>query len=174
MNARGHGALGDFFAELSGDIFNVSGVKMGDSPTVFRFLSGDQNDPTKESWGGEFVQQPSGGPGRYYTDNPDDALDFDRPDTDGAMTIYEDRSAWLADFAARLDWLKGDAPQPTPTPKPTPAPTPTPPPTAGGNLPEGRILRGAFGRDRAMGRARLDRRLDGHRGRAHRGVGRPQ
>ncbi|RHZ99076.1 DUF1593 domain-containing protein [Cereibacter sphaeroides] len=134
VNARGHGALGDFFAELSGDIFNVSGVKMGDSPTVFRFLNGDQNDPTKESWGGEFVQQPSGGPGRYYTDKPDDALDFDRPDTDGAMTIYEDRSAWLADFAARLDWLKGDAPAPTPTPNPTPAPTPTPPPTAGGNL----------------------------------------
>ncbi|MCE6957552.1 DUF1593 domain-containing protein [Cereibacter sphaeroides] len=113
-NARGHGALGDLFAQLSGDIFNVSGVKMGDSPTVFRFLSGDQNDPTKESWGGEFVQRPSGGPGRYYTDNPDDALDFDRPDTDGAMTVYEDRSAWLADFATRLDWLKGDAPAPTP------------------------------------------------------------
>lgn len=117
-NAAGHGALGNLFAQLSGDIFNVSGVKMGDSPTVLRFLSGDQNDPTRESWGGEFVQRDSGGPGRYYTDNPDDALDFNRADTDGAMTVYEDRAAWLADFATRLDWLKGDAPTPTPTPTP--------------------------------------------------------
>jgi hypothetical protein len=129
-NARGHGALGDFFSQLSGDIFNVSGVKMGDSPTVFRFLSGDQNDPTRESWGGEFVQQPSGGPGRYYTDNPDDALDFNRGDTDGAMTVYEDRAAWLADFASRLDWLKGGAapiPVPAPAQPPAPAPAPTRP-----------------------------------------------
>jgi hypothetical protein len=121
-NAAGHGALGDLFAEVSSDIFGVSGVKMGDSPTVFRFISGDQDDPTKESWGGEFVQQPSGGPGRYYTDNPDDALDFNRSDTDGAMTVYEDRSAWLEDFATRLDWLEGGTP------------TPTPPPPATGNL----------------------------------------
>ena len=99
-NAKGHGALGDYFAKLSGDIFNVSGVKMGDSPTVLRFLSGDQNDPTKESWGGEFRKVSEG----YYTDRTDSA--FNWSGTNGALTIYEDRAAWLGSFAQRFDWLK--------------------------------------------------------------------
>jgi len=102
-HAAGHGALGDYFAQLSGDIFNQAGVKMGDSPTVFRFLSGNQNDPTQESWGGEFRYVSPG----YYTDRTDNNLDFDWPHTDGAMTIYEDRAAWLASFAERFDWIKG-------------------------------------------------------------------
>lgn len=99
-HAKGHGALGDYFAKLSGDIFNVSGVKMGDSPTVLRFLSGDQNDPTKESWGGEFRKVSEG----YYTDRTDSAFEWGA--TNGAMTIYEDRAAWLSSFAQRFDWLK--------------------------------------------------------------------
>jgi Protein of unknown function (DUF1593) len=100
-HADNHGALGDFFAGLSGDIFNVSGVKMGDSWTTLRFLSGTQSDPTKESWGGEFRKVSDG----YYTDKTDDALDFNRSGTDGAMTIYEGRAAWLGSFANRFDWL---------------------------------------------------------------------
>jgi hypothetical protein len=99
-HAKGHGALGDYFAKLSGDIFNVSGVKMGDSPTVLRFLSGDQNDPTKESWGGEFRKVSEG----YYTDRTDSAFEWGA--TNGAMTIYEDRAAWLSSLAQRFDWLK--------------------------------------------------------------------
>lgn len=114
-NAAGHGALGDLFVRVSGDIFNEAGVKMGDSPTVFRFINGNQDDPTQESWGGEFIRVNS----RYYTDNPDDALDFNWADTDGAMTVYEDRAAWQADFASRFDWLRDGAP--------------TAPPAAGGN-----------------------------------------
>jgi hypothetical protein len=91
---------------------------MGDSPTVLRFLSGDQNDPTKESWGGEFIKVSD----RYYTDNPDPSLDLgDRTNTKGAMTIYEDRDAWLNSFAERFDWLK-DATAPI-------APAPTGPDT---------------------------------------------
>jgi hypothetical protein len=100
-NADGHGALGDLFADLSESIFNESGVKMGDSPTVLRFLSGNQNDPSKESWGGEFVKVSD----RYWTDNASNGLDFDRSGTDGARTIYEDRDAWVGDFAKRFDWL---------------------------------------------------------------------
>jgi Protein of unknown function (DUF1593) len=123
-NAKGHGALGDYFAKLSGDIFNVSGVKMGDSPTVLRFLTGNQNDPTQESWGGEFRKVSEG----YYTDKTDGDLAFGWGNTKGAMTIYEDRAAWLKSFAERLDWLKGGEPQePTetavePQPQPNEAP----------------------------------------------------
>ncbi|MGF7213488.1 hypothetical protein GGE65_008132 [Skermanella aerolata] len=106
-NAKDHGALGDFFAKLSGDIFNESGVKMGDSPTVFRFLSGNQNDPTQESWGGEFREVSD----RYYTDHTNQA--FKWGSTDGALTIYEDRDAWLGSFANRFDWLKDTGNKPT-------------------------------------------------------------
>ncbi|WP_299365643.1 nucleoside hydrolase-like domain-containing protein, partial [uncultured Paracoccus sp.] len=131
-NARDHGALGDFFADLSGDIFDQAGVKMGDSPTVLRFLSGDQDDPAKESWGGEFIKVSDG----YYTDNPHPDLDLgDRWNTKGAMTIYEDRAAWMNDFASRLDWLKEDVPTPTPTPTPPPVP-----PASADNI----LLNGSF------------------------------
>ena len=116
VNADNHGALGDFFSQLSGDIFNVSGVKMGDSPTVFRFLNGDQNNPSAESWGGEFVKTST----NYWTDNTSDSLDFNRPYyTDGAMTVYEDRAAWTGDFAMRFDWLKDGDSTPAPVPIPT-------------------------------------------------------
>jgi hypothetical protein len=114
-NAKGHGALGDFFAQISGDIFNKQGIKMGDSPTVFRFLSGNQDDPTQESWGGEFRKVSE----RYYTDKTETSVDFDwsPSTTKGAMTIYEDRAAWLSSFAERFDWIRGTtAPLP---PKPT-------------------------------------------------------
>ncbi len=111
VHAKGHGALGDYFAQLSGDIFNVSGVKMGDSPTVLRFLSGNQNDPTQESWGGEFIKVSD----RYYTDNPSASVDLDRPNTAGAGTIYEDRDAWLSSFAERFDWIKDSGTTPVTT-----------------------------------------------------------
>jgi hypothetical protein len=124
VHAKGHGALGDFFAQLSGDIFNKAGVKMGDSPTILRFLNGNQNDPTAESWGGEFVKAGD----RYWTDKKDPGLDLNRNGTEGAITIYEDRAAWMNSFAERFDWLKtGAAPsQPALT---QPAPTPTDPAT---------------------------------------------
>jgi hypothetical protein len=145
-NAEGHGALGDLFADLSGDIFNESGVKMGDSPTVLRFLSGDQDDPSKESWGGEFVEVSPG----YWTDATSDGLDLDRSGTDGAYTIYEDRDAWMDDFAERLDWLQEAAPAPAHRPCPARAsarsrPSPRHPPraaTSGERLVRGR--RGAY------------------------------
>jgi hypothetical protein len=131
-NAAGHGALGDLFADLSSDIFDASGVKMGDSPTVLRFLSGNQDDPSQESWGGEFVEVSPG----YWTDATSDSLDLDRPGTDGAYTIYEDRDAWMDDFAERLDWLEDDGPAPS---QPAP-PQPQPAPPSGGNL----LVNGSF------------------------------
>jgi Protein of unknown function (DUF1593)/Ca-dependent carbohydrate-binding module xylan-binding len=139
-HAKGHGSLGDYFAQLSGDIFNESGVKMGDSPTVLRFISGNQNDPTQESWGGEFRKVSEG----YYTDRTDSSLNWSG--TNGAMTIYEDRAAWLKSFQERLDWLKGtgsDSPAPSPAPAPspgtnkpptTPAPSPNTPAPSGNDV----------------------------------------
>ncbi len=112
-HADGHGNLGDLFADLSLRIHGQEGVKMGDSPTVLRFLSGDQNDPTKESWGGEFRKVSD----RYYTDNPA----YTRYGKVGAGSIAEDRAAWMGDFAERFDLLKdnGSAPAPAPAPAPT-------------------------------------------------------
>jgi hypothetical protein len=104
-HAKGHGALGDRFYSLSLDVIGDEGVKMGDSPTVLRFLSGNQDDPTSESWGGEFRYVSPG----YYTDRTDERLAFDWSGTQGAMTIYEDREAWLASFAERFDWTRGTA-----------------------------------------------------------------
>jgi hypothetical protein len=47
----GHGSLGDYFAsQLKGTI------KMGDTPSVARLLSGESTDPEKPSWGGKFVR----------------------------------------------------------------------------------------------------------------------
>jgi hypothetical protein len=152
VHAKGHGALGDYFAQLSGDIFNVSGVKMGDSPTVLRFLNGDQNDPTKESWGGEFVKASD----RYYVDNPDDALDFDRSGTNGAMTVYEDRAAWLNSFAERFDWHKGGGANPAPNPAPDPTPNPTPTPSDGDDTITAKIAGTAY-----KGDPKFELRIDG-------------
>lgn len=46
----GHGALGDFFNT------QLSGIKMGDTPSVVRLLYGNPEDPSQPSWGGQFVR----------------------------------------------------------------------------------------------------------------------
>ncbi|WP_435169068.1 nucleoside hydrolase-like domain-containing protein [Falsirhodobacter sp. 1013] len=130
-HADGHGALGDMFADLSVRIHGQAGVKMGDSPTVLRFLSGDLDDPTKESWGGEFIKVSKG----YYTDNPA----YTQYGKVGAGSISEDRNAWMGDFAERLDWLRADASARPPTVAPTPAPEVNPTPS-GANL----LVNGSF------------------------------
>lgn len=48
-HAKGHGALGDFFASLLGSV-----IKMGDTPTVTYLFDGTPEDPEKESMGGRF------------------------------------------------------------------------------------------------------------------------
>jgi hypothetical protein len=50
-HVKGHGALGDFFADLLG-----ATIKMGDSPSVGWLLHGDPTDPSKPGWGGRFVR----------------------------------------------------------------------------------------------------------------------
>ena len=51
MHARGHGALGDYFAEHLGGT-----IKMGDTPSVAYLLRGKPECPEKPSWGGSFVK----------------------------------------------------------------------------------------------------------------------
>ena len=47
----GHGALGDYFATRT-----RATIKMGDSPSVAYLLHGRPEDPSRESWGGQFVR----------------------------------------------------------------------------------------------------------------------
>lgn len=49
-NISGRGALGDFFASQLG-----GSIKMGDTPSLAWLLRGNPDDPTKPSWGGQFV-----------------------------------------------------------------------------------------------------------------------
>jgi hypothetical protein len=52
-----HGALGDFFARgISFEAKTRSAVKMGDTPSVAYLLHGQPDDPSHESWGGQFVR----------------------------------------------------------------------------------------------------------------------
>ncbi|MBD8678338.1 nucleoside hydrolase-like domain-containing protein [Sphingomonas sp. CFBP 13720] len=102
--AKDHGALGDlFFAntqDVRGSGDNYDGVKMGDSFSVFYLIDKANNDdPTAESWGGEYRMIRDG----YWVDRTDEK--FAWSGSNGARTTYEDRAAWTADFARRLDWL---------------------------------------------------------------------
>ncbi|MGK2912025.1 MAG: nucleoside hydrolase-like domain-containing protein [Sphingobium sp.] len=106
-NAKGHGALGDYFDKMSHGIYQQGispewegyGIKMGDTPTllyVLDTLSG-RTSPTQEGWGGEFVKKAD----NYWTDNSNSALRMGS--WDGAKTVSEDRAAYMKDFASRLD-----------------------------------------------------------------------
>jgi hypothetical protein len=106
-NAKGHGALGDYFDTMSHGLWdeksgsaNGYGIKMGDTPSLFYVLDVIRNgrsDPTQEGWGGEFVKKGA----NYWTDDGNAALKIGS--WAGAKTVAEDRTAFLADFAARLD-----------------------------------------------------------------------
>lgn len=107
-NAKGHGALGDYFDKMSHGVYQQDikpvwdgyGIKMGDSPTVLYMLDvimKGRSNPTQEGWGGEFVQKGA----NYWTDNSSSSLRMGS--WDGAKTVAEDRSAYMKDFAARLD-----------------------------------------------------------------------
>lgn len=50
QHVRGRGALGDYFAALD------PRLKMGDTPSLAYVLGANPDDPTAESWGGQFVR----------------------------------------------------------------------------------------------------------------------
>jgi hypothetical protein len=107
-NIHGHGALGDLYPNYrGGDIWSgrlgpVRGIKEGDTPSFLSLVSNGLSDPVHPwlgSWGGRFQ-----GDGNQLTDIPDPDLDT-KADPDPRMSsVYRWRSAFQADFAARLDW----------------------------------------------------------------------
>lgn len=108
-HAKGHGALGDYFAPLKG-----GRIKMGDTPTVSYLLRGTPDDPTKESWGGKFVKK-KGRP-NWWIDDPNPALK--EADKAGAKTVNKWREDYLRDFQKRFDRCRNERPGSTPRPNP--------------------------------------------------------
>lgn len=91
----GHGCLGDYFAPLK------SGkIKMGDTPSFSRLLRcEDPDDPTRASWGGQFIRK-NGRP-NWFIDNPDPALA--EGNYSGAKTVNTWREQYLRDWQTRMD-----------------------------------------------------------------------
>ena len=92
---KDYGALGKLFWEKKKDI------KMGDTPSVLFFLSGNPDNPTLSSWGGTFYQPFSDR--NYWTDLPDENLRQDN--FDGAATVNRHRALYLKDWAERMALL---------------------------------------------------------------------
>ncbi len=91
---KGHGALGELFAQKKRDI------KMGDTPSLLYLLRGKAEDPTSSHWGGAFVKT-SHGP-NYWTDNPDRTLS--ERGRAGAKTVNRWRIEYLRDWRKRMSW----------------------------------------------------------------------
>ncbi len=93
-HVKGHGTLGDFYYSKKPDI------KMGDTPTVLYLLSplvggvGDLDDPTAESWGGQF--KATGHGDHYWTD-----IHGDR--REDAKSVNKWREQYLRDWQGRMD-----------------------------------------------------------------------
>jgi len=107
-NIRGHGSDHDgLFAEKCGDAFPTANwpknsLKEGDSPTMLYLVSpvlggvGDVDDPTQESWGGQFYRPyPEQFP-NYYTD-------LDTTAEACQATIGKWRRTFLEDWKKRWD-----------------------------------------------------------------------
>ena len=93
-HVKGHGKLGDYFAPLKG-----GSIKMGDTPSVAYLLRGNPDDPTSESWGGQFIREKRRP--QWWIDNPDPKLkQSNRP---GAKTVNQWRVDYLRDWQKRMD-----------------------------------------------------------------------
>lgn len=107
-NIRNHGSTHrGLFKEKCGDVFPVANwpensLKEGDSPSILFLTSsvignvGDVNDPTKESWGGQF---------RHYdkVKFPNYYVDLDLPAAECQWTIGKWRYDILKDWKQRWD-----------------------------------------------------------------------
>lgn len=93
QHVKGCGALGAYFATLKG-----GSIKMGDTPTMSFLLKGTPDDPTKPSWGGQFVRKE--GRANWWIDDPDPTLrESDKP---GAKTVNSWRADYLRDWQQRM------------------------------------------------------------------------
>jgi hypothetical protein len=108
-NIRGQGSTHDGqFAERSGDAFPLATwpkgtLKEGDSPSFLYLLSpviggvGDVDDPTQESWGGQFHRPHPAQYPNYYADLEADAATCQ-------ATISRWRVDFLSDWKRRWQW----------------------------------------------------------------------
>jgi hypothetical protein len=110
-NIRGKGSThnGDF-AEKAGDVFPLANffeqkgiLKEGDSPAMLYLLSpvigavGSVDDPTGESWGGQFRRPHAG-------ENPNYFVDLDLTPEECWRTINKWRVQYLSDWKKRWNW----------------------------------------------------------------------
>jgi hypothetical protein len=108
-NIRGHGSThGGLFREKCGDFFPVANwpgnsLKEGDSPSILFLLSpviaglGNVDDPTRESWGGQFRKIHAERFPNYY-------VDLNRTPEECQATINKWRMDFLANWKKRWDW----------------------------------------------------------------------
>jgi len=108
QNIRNHGSNHNgLFEEKCGDVFPVANwpknsLKEGDSPSMLYLMSavlgkvGDVDDPTKESWGGQFRHYDKGKFPNYY-------VDLDLPAGECQWTIGKWRYDFLKDWKQRWD-----------------------------------------------------------------------
>ena len=96
----GHGPLGAMYPTQTWTEPNPHGtLKEGDTPSWFYFLPNGLSDPSHPEWGGW------GGRFRYERGGLyRDATDTVGTVTDARATVWRWRSAFQADFQARMDW----------------------------------------------------------------------
>jgi hypothetical protein len=107
-NIRGHGSTHNgMFEKKCGDVFPVANwpentLKEGDSPSMLYLISpvlvgiGDVNDPTRESWGGQFRKADPEKFPNYY-------VDLDKSPEVCQATISTWRKDFLSDWKNRWD-----------------------------------------------------------------------
>lgn len=110
-NIRGKGTTrGGMFADKLGDAFPTAdfpkgSLKEGDTPTFLYLLSpiiggiGNVEDPTAESWGGQFMKPFPAEHPNYYTD-------LKLPGHQCRMTIARWRTGFLGDWKKRWKWYE--------------------------------------------------------------------
>jgi hypothetical protein len=96
-HVKGHGAMGDYYGTLD----HGWRIKMGDTPTYMRLLKcADLDDPTTESWGGQFKRKE--GFAHYYQDSAFADADL-CPSPRGAVSVAKWHKEWLDDWEKRQD-----------------------------------------------------------------------
>lgn len=94
-DARGHGALGEYFVQA-----RPWGLKMGDTPSLLYLVdAAPDDDPTASGWGGSFIRDPMR-PQRWI-DDPDHRLKI--ATYNGAETVRRYQAEIYADIATRFD-----------------------------------------------------------------------
>lgn len=108
FNIRNHGSdHNGLFKEKCGDVFPLANypknsLKEGDSPSLLYLISpiigavGNVDDPTQESWGGQFMHYDKNQYPNYYTD-------LDKSSEECQLTIGKWRVDFLTDWKKRWD-----------------------------------------------------------------------